>query len=107
MRMLVTRIEHTNISGMSKTNKPYHIDNTMIAVSVPFDTPEGFGSKEMVYQYGTSNNFNELKNLRASLPIECEIELSASLNSYGNVETGISSIKPVTPVTPVKAASNG
>lgn len=104
MKMLVTRIESTNISGTSKTGKPYHIDNTMVSVSVPLDTPDGFGSKEMTYQYGDSLNFNQLKQLRGHLPLECDIELSASLNSYGNVETSISSIK-VSP--PIKAVNNG
>jgi len=98
MKMLVNRIEHTNIQGVSKTGKSYHIDNTMIAVSVPFDNADGFGVKEMVYPFGDSSNFQTLKHLRGSLPVECDIQLGAELNSYGNVDTAIISIKPTSPV---------
>jgi hypothetical protein len=94
MKMLVSRIEHTNIQGVSKTGKPFHIDNTMVAVSVPFDNADGFGVKEIIYPYGDSSNFQSLKHLRGSLPIECDIQLGAALNSYGNVDTSIISIKP-------------
>lgn len=94
MKMLVTLIESKNISGTSKAGKPYHIDNTSVTVSVPVDTPESFGTKEMTYQYGNSANFEQLKSLRGQLPLLCDVELSAVLNNYGGVDTAISSIKP-------------
>ena len=94
MKMLVTLIESKNISGTSKAGKAYHIDNTTITVSVPVDTPESFGTKEISYQYGNAANFENVKNLRGQLPLECDIELGAVLNSYGGVDTVISSIKP-------------
>lgn len=95
MKMLVTLIESTNKQGISKAGKPYHIDNTTITVSVPVDTPESFGNKEISYQYGDSANFENVKNLRGQLPSVCDIELGAVLNSYGGVDTVISSIKPL------------
>lgn len=99
MKMLVTLIESKNISGTSKAGKPYHIDNTTITVSVPVDTPESFGSKEIVYQYGTSENFDSLKSMRGQLPLMCEVELGANLNSYGGVDTVIQSIKPLNSIS--------
>ena len=95
MKMLVTLIESKNISGTSKAGKPYHIDNTSITVAVPVDTPESFGTKEIVYQYGNSANFETVKNLRGQLPLLCDVELSANINSYGGIDTVIQSIKPL------------
>lgn len=99
MKMLVTLIESKNISGTSKAGKPYHIDNTTITVSVPVDTAESFGSKEIVYQYGTSANFDSVKNMRGQLPMLCEVELGANLNSFGGVDTVIQSIKPLNSIS--------
>lgn len=99
MKMLVTLIESTNKSGTSKAGKPYHIDHTMVSVSVPVDTPESFGTKEIVYQYGDAANFENVKNLRGKLPLMCDIELGALLNSYGGVDTVITSIRPSTAFT--------
>ena len=96
MKMLVTLIESKNISGTSKAGKPYH---TTVTVSVPVDTAESFGSKEIVYQYGTSANFDSLKNMRGQLPLMCEVELGANLNSYGGVDTVIQSIKPLNSIS--------
>lgn len=99
MKMLVTLIESKNISGTSKAGKPYHIDNTSVTVAVPVDTSESFGSKEIVYQFGDSSNFDTVKNLRGQLPLLCEIELGANLNAFGGVDTVIKSIKPVNPIS--------
>lgn len=95
MKMNVIRIESTNISGTSKTGKPYHIDNTTVTVSVPYSDNDGFGYKEISYPYGKSSNFASLVSLRDSLPVFCDIELGAVLNQYGGVDTGISSIKMI------------
>lgn len=95
MIMTVVRVESTNLSGISKTGKPYHIDNTMVTVEVPFDNAEGFGMKEMTYQFGDSSNYERVKSFRGKLPLQCEIALGATLNSYGNVETAITDIKMV------------
>lgn len=99
MKMLVTLIESKNISGTSKAGKPYHIDNTSVTVSVPVDTPESFGTKEIVYQFGTSANFETVKNMRGQLPLMCDVELAANLNSYGGIDTVIQSIKPLNPIS--------
>lgn len=94
MKMQVIRVESTNVSGTSKTGNPYHIDQTMVTVQVPItDSPDSFGSKEMSYQYGNSANFNKLISLKGQLPVMADIELGASLNSYGGVTTVITDIK--------------
>ena len=96
MKMKVIRVNATNRSGTSKTGNPYHIDQTEITVQVPYSSPEGFGFKEMTYQYGDSSQIAKLMSLRDRLlvdGVECDIELGASLNSYGSVQTIVTDIK--------------
>ena len=101
MKMLVNRISRTNQSGVSKkTGNPYHIDNTTVAVVIPFENADGFGAKEMEYQYGTSANFLTLDKLRGKLPCELEVELGTELNQYGNPVTVVNSISLPTVATP-------
>ena len=93
MKMKVIRVNATNRSGTSKTGNPYHIDQTEITVQVPYSSPEGFGFKEMTYQYGDSSQIAKLMPLRDNLPAECDIDLGASLNSYGSTQTIVTDIK--------------
>ena len=96
MKMKVIRVNATNRSGTSKTGNPYHIDQTEITVQVPYSSPEGFGFKEMTYQYGDSSQIAKLIPLHNRLlvdGVECDIELGASLNSYGSVQTIVTDIK--------------
>lgn len=93
MKMKVIRVNATNRSGMSKTGNPYHIDQTEVTVQVPYSSPDGFGFKEMTYQFGDSSQIAKLIPLRDHLPVECDIELGASLNSYGTVQTIVTDIK--------------
>ena len=94
MKMKVIRVDATNVSGNSKkTGNPYHIDQTEITVQVPYSSPEGFGFKEMTYQYGDSSQISKLMPLRDNLPAECDIELGVSLNSYGSTQTIVTDIK--------------
>ena len=78
MKMKVIRINATNRSGTSKSGNPYHIDQTEITVQVPYSSPEGFGFKEMTYQYGDSSQIAKLMPLRDNLPAECDIDLGVS-----------------------------
>lgn len=91
--MKVIRVNATNRSGTSKTGNPYHIDQTEITVQVPYSSPEGFGFKEMTYQYGDSSQIAKLMALRDNLPAECDIDLGVSLNSYGSTQTIVTDIK--------------
>ena len=91
--MKVIRVNATNRSGTSKTGNPYHIDQTEITVQVPYSSPEGFGFKEMTYQYGDSSQIAKLMPLRDNLPAECDIDLGVSLNSYGSTQTIVTDIK--------------
>lgn len=93
MKMKVIRINATNRSGTSKSGNPYHIDQTEITVQVPYSSPEGFGFKEMTYQYGDSSQIAKLMPLRDNLPAECDIDLGVSLNSYGSTQTIVTDIK--------------
>ena len=93
MKMKVIRVNATNRSGLSKTGNPYNIDQTEITVQVPYSSPEGFGFKEMTYQYGDSSQIAKLMPLRDHLPIDCDIELGVSLNSYGSTQTIVTDIK--------------
>ena len=93
MKMKVIRVNATNRSGTSKTGNPYHIDQTEITVQVPYSSPEGFGSKEMTYQFGDSSQIAKLMPLRDNLPAECDIDLGVSLNSYGSTQTIVTDIK--------------
>lgn len=93
MKMKVIRVNATNRSGTSKTGNPYHIDQTEITVQVPYSSPEGFGFKEMTYQYGDSSQIAKLMPLRDNLPADCDIELGVSLNSYGSTQTIVTDIK--------------
>ena len=46
MKMLVNRIERTNVAGTSKkTGKEYAINNTTVYVTIPFETADGFGGR--------------------------------------------------------------
>lgn len=93
MKMKVIRINATNRSGTSKSGNPYHIDQTEITVQVPYSSPEGFGFKEMTYQFGDSSQIAKLMPLRDNLPAECDIDLGVSLNSYGSTQTIVTDIK--------------
>lgn len=93
MKMNVIRVNAVNRSGTSKTGNAYHIDQTEITVQVPFSSPDGFGFKEMTYQYGDSSNISKLTALRDNLPAECDIDLGVSLNSYGSTQTIVQGIK--------------
>ena len=93
MKMKVIRVNATNRSGTSKTGNPYHIDQTEITVQVPYSSPEGFGFKEITYQYGDSSQIAKLMPLRDNLPAECDIDLGVSLNSYGSTQTIVTDIK--------------
>lgn len=95
MKMIVNRIERTNRQGTSKSGNPYHIDNTMVTVVIPFENSDGFGVKEMSYEFGTSQNFSTLDFCRGKLPMELDVELGTQLNQYGNPVTVITSIKPI------------
>lgn len=93
MKMLVNRIERTNVSGVSKkTGNPYTINNTIITITIPFESADGFGCKEMNYEYGDSSNFLTLEKLRGKLPAELDVELGTELNQYGNPVTVVKSI---------------
>lgn len=96
MKAIVRNINRVNRSGTSKSGNPYHIDQTNVVIDVPFDNEDGFGSKEMSYQYGTSANFAKLEVLRGKLPCQVDIELGTELNQYD---------QPVTVVTDVKLQS--
>ena len=91
--MKVIRVDRVNRSGTSKTGNPYHIDQTEITVQVPYSSGDGFGFKEMTYQYGDSSNFAKVENLRDRLPVDCDIELGVALNSYGSTQTIVTDIK--------------
>ena len=93
MKMKVIRVNATNRSGTSKTGNPYHIDQTEITVQVPYSSPEGFGFKEMTYQFGDSSQIAKLMPLRDNLPAECDIDLGVSLNRYGSTQTIVTDIK--------------
>ena len=93
MKMKVIRIDSVNRSGFSKTGNPYHIDQTEITVQVPYSSGDGFGFKEMTYQFGDSSNFAKVENLRDRLPVDCDIELGVALNSYGSTQTIVTDIK--------------
>ena len=93
MKMKVIRVNAINRSGTSKSGNPYHIDQTEITVQVPYSSPEGFGYKEITYQYGDSSQIAKLMPLRDNLPAECDIDLGVSLNSYGSTQTIVTDIK--------------
>ncbi|AXH75084.1 MAG: hypothetical protein [Inoviridae sp.] len=96
MKMTVIRVEATNVSGISKSGTPYHIDNTMVTVQVPIDSksnPDTFGYQEMSYQYGESTNYNKLAQFKDQLPLSMDIDLGAGFNQYGKVITVITDVK--------------
>lgn len=93
MKAIVIRIEKVLISGTSKKGNPYSLDFTNVATSVPFNEVDGFGSKEMQYQYGTSANFAKLDALRGKLPCEVDLELGVEMDNYGNPRTVIKDLK--------------
>lgn len=93
MKQIIKRIERVNRSGTSKAGNPYTIDQTNIVVDVPFDTADGFGSKEMVYQYGDHTNMTKLETLRGKLPAEVDIELGTAFDNYDNPKTVVVDIK--------------
>lgn len=93
MKVIAKRIERVNRSGTSKSGNAYHIDQTMIYVDVPFDSPDGFGAKEFGYRFGDSTNFSKVEQLRGKLPTEIEIDLSTQMNQYDQPETVIIDVK--------------
>lgn len=99
MRVTVLSIERVNISGTSKKGNPYHIDETRLMVSVPFDNDDGFGIKTIDYVYGNSSNFDKLQSLRGKLPLDMDITLIPSINQYGAPISVISDLTPVKPVS--------
>lgn len=94
MKFLVSRIGKQLRSGVSKAGNAYSMDYTEIVVSVPLNTADSFGSKELVYQYGTAADYEKLEVLRGSLPCEVELELGTTVDSYGNPKTVVTSVKP-------------
>lgn len=96
MKMLVNRIERTNVAGVSKkTGNAYNINQTNVTITIPFESADGFGVKEMTYQFGDSSNFLQLEQFRGKLPAELDLELGTELNQYGNPITVVKSVKPV------------
>lgn len=93
MQMQIIRIERIQRSGTSKAGNPYHIDQTQITIAVPLSTPDGFGVKEMTYQYGDSSNFTRLEALRDRLPAIVDMELGVELNQYGSTVTVVKDLK--------------
>lgn len=84
MKVTITRIEKLKISGKSKTGNDYSIDRTNVVYQVPYDDVNGFGFKEVSYEYGDSSNFDSLKHLHGKLPVAANIELGNGINSYGD-----------------------
>lgn len=93
MKQIIKRIERVNRSGTSKAGNAYSIDQTNIVVDVPYETADGFGSKEMVYQYGDHTNMTKLEPLRGRLPCEVDIELGTELDQYDNPKTVVVDVK--------------
>lgn len=104
MKMIVRRIESINREGVSrKTGEPYHIDVTQVTVDVPFNTPQGFGLKEITYPYGDAANFDRkgLSRLAGQLPIELDVDLGVDMNNYDSPVTIVNDIKlPPVPAKP-------
>lgn len=99
MKFLVSRIQKQLRSGISKTGNPYSMDHVDIVVSVPLSTSDAFGSKELVYQYGTASDFDKLDVLRSSLPCDVDLELGTIIDTYGNPKTVVTSVKPISVVS--------
>ena len=93
MKMTVIRIEAANKTGMSKKNEPYTLDFTRVTVEVPFSSPDGWGCKEMTYEYGSYANLAKLEALRDKLPIICDVELGQGTNQYDQPVTVITDIR--------------
>lgn len=93
MKFNVNRITRQNRSGTSKTGNPYSLDFVEIAVSVPLNTPDSFGSKEIVYQYGKAADFSKLEPLRSQLPCDVDLELGNEIDDYGNAKTVVIDVK--------------
>lgn len=104
MKIVIKRIESINRKGVSAKNKEYKIDVTNVYSDVPFDIDDengvSFGTKELCYQVGQNashTNFHSFKlnQFKGHLPIECEVEMGQSIDSYGNPVPCILSITPV------------
>lgn len=102
MKMNVIRIEAANKTGMSKKNEPYILDFTRVTVEVPFSTSDGWGSKEMTYEYGTYDNLAKLEPLRDKLPMICDVDLTMGTDQYERPTTVISNVQ--VPQTLAKSA---
>lgn len=101
MKFTVSRVTKQNRSGTSKTGNPYALDFVEIVVSVPFNTPNAFGHKEVVYQYGKAADFSKLESLRSRLPCEVDLELGHEVDDYGNAKTVVTDVT----VPPVSSLS--
>ena len=99
--MKVIRIEAANKTGMSKKNEPYTLDFTRVTVEVPFSSSDGWGSKEMTYEYGTYANLAKLEPLRDKLPAMCDVDLGMGTDQYERPTTVIADIK--VPQIPLKS----
>lgn len=93
MKMNIIRIEAANKTGMSKKGEPYTLDFTRVTVEVPFSTPDGWGTKEMTYEYGTYANLAKLESLRDKLPMVCDVELTMGTDQYERPTTVISNVQ--------------
>lgn len=93
MKAILKRVESVNRSGTSKSGNPYTIDQTNVVVDVPFNSDTGFGSKELIYQYGDHTKYHELSSLKGKLPTEVEIELGTEFDNYDNPITVVKSVK--------------
>ena len=93
MKMNIIRIEGANKAGISKKGEPYTLDFTRVTVEVPFSTPDGWGTKEMTYEYGTYANLAKLEALRDKLPMTCDVELTMGTDQYERPTTVISSVQ--------------
>lgn len=95
MKVIVKRIERLNRTGTSKSGNAYTLDRTTVVADVPFSSTDGFGAKEMEYQYGDHTNFLDLEKYRGKLPLELDIELGTELNQYDQPVTVIKSINDI------------
>ncbi|MCJ0765327.1 hypothetical protein [Variovorax terrae] len=91
-RLLVTGMKKSK--GVLENGQPY--DSTKVYAMTELDDSKGngMGSATVEYALGTSEEFDKMKHLAASFPIECDAEIEIVTN--GKVQkTVIAALRPV------------
>lgn len=92
MKAKIELVERLNISGNSKKPPyaPYEMNYTRVGFLVPVVNTDAKGSRFVVYEYGTSDNYEKLP----TPPFMADVELGTGFDMRGDPTMIVTSVVP-------------